>query len=222
MIPEVFTTFPNIFELEYYNTGLQRIEIPASARLVYLILEGNNITRIHAGDIQNQTSLYFFGAYLNNIQEIDDFALEGISNAVVLSFINNHIRQITTNTFSALTRAYYIDLEGNSLSRLDAGLFANNTFLSSLYLEYNQINEISPRFADSIPSSLAYINLNGNQCVNRSFQLGDQDQILLLNNALQTCFSNFNGTASDTRRVTLEFQGNLSLFDQFGNLIFRT
>lgn len=222
MIPEAFTTFPNIFELEYFNTSLQRIEVPASAVLEYLILNLNNITRIGAGDIQNQTDLFILDAVANNIQEIDDGAFDGIPNVLVAAFINNNISQITPNTFRSLSSAFVIDLEGNSLSRLDDGLFANNLFLSSLYLEHNQINAISPSFAEGLPNNLGLINLIGNQCVNRGFFLDNPDGISSLNNGLQTCFNNFNGTVTDTRRITLEFQGNLTLFDQFGNLIFRT
>lgn len=222
MIPEVFTTFPNINELDYFNTSLQRIEVPASARLVYLVLESNNITRIHAGDIQNQTNLFIFDAYSNNIQEIDDDALSGMPNVFFAVFIDNDIRQINANTFRAITDVFYLDLEGNSLTRLDAGLFASNIYLSSLYLEHNQINAISPQFVDTLPRFLGFIEFSGNQCVDRFFTLDHPDATPSLNNGLQRCFDNFNGTTSETRRLVLEFQGNLSLFDQFGNLIFRT
>lgn len=221
MIPEVFSTFPNMYELEYQNSNLQRIEVPATADLETLNLFGNNITRIARGDIRNQSVLIIFDAYNNNIQEIEDGAFDEMPFVFLAVFTQNNISQITNNTFGGWTYTFYLDLEANSLTRLDDGLFGHIVFLQVLYFEGNQINAISPRFGDSLPRFLEFIDFTGNQCVDRPFRFGDIDAIPSLNNGLHNCYNNFNGTSPGNRRITLEFQGNLSLFDQFGNLIFR-
>lgn len=54
MLPQLFTTFPNINELDIEFCNLQSINIPASARIQYLILYQNNITRLESGSLHNQ------------------------------------------------------------------------------------------------------------------------------------------------------------------------
>lgn len=70
MISQLFTTFPNMIDLEIESSNLQSIDVPASARLQYLILYRNNIRRLESGSIQNQTEIYLFEATGNYIQEI--------------------------------------------------------------------------------------------------------------------------------------------------------
>lgn len=222
MIPEVFVVFEHISELEYYGTTLQNIEIPASARLLFLILDSNNITRIGSGNIQNQTSLFVFEAFDNNIQEIAEDAFVGIPNVYYFVLVGNPIEELPFNLFQTLPYVIYVDLESNRLRVIDEDLFSENFYLSILYLENNQINEISPRFVQSINNFVNRIDLTNNLCVSRNFLVGDEFGRSALSNGLHNCFQNFEGNATETRRITLEFQGPLALFDQFGNLIFRT
>lgn len=51
--------------------------------------------------------------------------------------------------------------------------------------------------------------------------MGDEQGLIVLNNALTLCIDNFRGERRETRRITLEFQGPLALFDEFGNILAR-
>lgn len=221
MIQQIFTTFPNIYELDIENCNLQSISIPPSANLIWLDLYQNNISRIDSGVFRNQTDLLFFFAVSNNIQEIDEAAFDELGELLILVLVDNNIEAIAPRTFQALTELIILDFEDNSLTRIDDQVFSTLSNIGYLYLEFNQINAIHPRFAENLRNSLSFINLTGNQCVSSGFEVISDVGWAAMNNGLNRCFNNFNGTGSDTRRVTLEFVGNLSLFDEFGNLIAR-
>lgn len=222
MIQQIFTTFPNMLELEIYNSSLQSVNVPPSANLIWLDLSLNNILRLERGGFRNQTDLAFLFLVSDNIREIDEDAFEDIGNLFFLILIGNVIEEIAPRTFDPLTELMILDMEGNSLTRIDEGIFSPMRNLVYLFLDFNQINAIHPRFVADLIGILEYIDLKGNLCINRSFEIDDDAGVAQMNNALNTCFNNFNGTSpSDIRRITLEFVGNLALFDEFGNLIVR-
>lgn len=220
IIPQIFTTFPNIVELEVITSNVQAIEIPDNIQLIELTLSGNNISRIVNETFINQTRLQFFTAVNSGIREIEENAFVGLSSLRGLVLINNNITELAPRTLTPLISAVRIDFERNELTRVE-DVFSSCTNLTYLYLEYNQINEISPFFASVTQDSLYSVNLSGNQCVDRFFFFEDEIELIVLNNALSPCFRNFNGNDTETRRITLEFQGPLALFDEFGNIIAR-
>lgn len=221
MIQQIFTTFSNMVELEIGFSNLQSINIPDTVQLNWLDLYGNNITRIGSGNFQGQTALRFFYAVNNNIQEIAEDAFEGLSELITIQLINNRITEIAPRTFQPVPNVNYIDFERNNLTSIGEEVFSWNQNLASLYLEFNEINEIHPRFAANLRDSLRFINLTGNRCIGQSFFLASEAGWRSLNAGLQTCFNNFNGTIPEARSITMEFTGNLSIFDEFGNLIVR-
>lgn len=221
IIPEIFSTFPFITDFRVINSGLESIDLSSSADvpLIWLYFTLNNISRIESGTFLSQPSVRFLGMVRNNIEELDENAFEGLASVESLSLIGNHISEIAPLTFSPLTNATYIDLERNNLTVVTEEMFSRTTRLRNLYLEYNQINGIAP---NALRDALSFINLNGNECISSSFFVGSEADWAALNRDLWTCFNNFtNGTTDGTRRITLEFKGHMSLFDEFGNLVVR-
>ena len=219
MIQEIFTTFSNIMRLEIFNSNLTSISIPESVQLNWLALNGNNITRIERDSLSNQSNLGYFNLAANNIEHIDEEAFKGLSSVDSFVMNNNRIRELAPRTFHPLSYVMSMDLAGNLLTRISEGLFSNNINLLHIYLEHNQINEIHPRFADNLRESLRFINLLDNICVDVGFTFYDDNAWSLMNKELTTCFNNFNVTTPGRRRITMEFEGPLSLFDEDGNLI---
>jgi Leucine-rich repeat (LRR) protein len=152
------------------------------------------------------------------IEEIEEDVFVELESLTSLVLLRNNIFELTTRTFTfnPLVNVVRIDLERNLLTRND-DIFCANRNLTSLYLEYNQINEIPPHFTSFIKSSLATLNLRGNQCVDRSFLFSSEIDLVLLHNSLRSCFNNFVGKVSKTRRIALEFQGPLVIYDEFEN-----
>jgi len=216
MIQQIFTTFNNIVRLEIYNSNLQSISIPASVQLNWLALGANNISSIESGSINNQTQLGYFNLANNNIEHIDENAFEGLINVDSFVMNNNRIREIAPRTFHPLSFVMSLDLANNLLTRINEETFSTNSNLLYIYLEHNQITEIHPRSFDSIRESLRSVNLLDNHCVDNSFSLLDENSWETMIQALQTCFSNF---TPGRRRLIIEFEGLLSLFDSDGNLI---
>lgn len=222
MIPQIFTTFPNVQDLGWVYSNLESINIPDTVQLKKLTLTGNNITRINRGNLNNQLELFYLSLIDNQIEEIDKNAFVGLEKLRTVNLMYNRLSEIANETFHPLVGLNYIDFEHNLLTRIDEDLFSQNRNLSSIYLEFNRINKISPRFLSGIVDNLRFINLEGNDCINRAFDVKDEIGEIVMNNALHACFNNFyGGEVSETRRITLEFQGTLSLFDEFGNIIAR-
>lgn len=219
IIQQIFTTFFNIVRFEMFRCNLMSISIPPSIQLDWIAISGNNISRIERGSVSNQTQLGYFNLASNNIEHIDEDAFEGLTSVDSFVFFNNRIRALAPRTFHPLSYVMSIDLEGNLLTRIDEELFANNPNLVYIYLERNQINEIHPRFADNLRGSLRYLSLLENVCVDRGFPIYEEEDWSSLNEGLTTCFDNYHLPPPARRRITMEFEGPLSLFDDSGNLI---
>lgn len=220
MIPQIFTTFPNINELTIENSGLQSINIPDAVQLHWLYLFNNNISRIENGTFRNQSSLLFLYALSNNIEFIEENAFEGLSSLVSLVLTHNQIANLLPRTFQPLVNLEVMDFETNVITSISEDLFSSNTRLRLLYLDFNMINAIAPRFDAGLRNTLYLMNLSGNVCVNRSFSFANEQDWLNLEEGLATCFDNFNnGTSPETRQITMEFSGCLSIFDESNNLL---
>lgn len=220
MMPQMFTTFPNLFELDIQSSNLQSIDIPSSVQLIWLIIYQNNIQHVTSGSIRGQERISYLELMSNGIETIDEDAFSELGSLNSLVLINNQLTEIQGTTLHNLTRLSYLDFERNNLTRISENTFSQNTLLYSLYLEFNQIAAIHPRFAAEL-TNLRFINLTGNQCVNRSFPLQDERGWIDMHGALQTCYNSYNGTVPELRTITMEFTGNLAIFDEFGNILAR-
>lgn len=221
MMQEIFTTFPNIHNLEWVASNLESIEIPDTVNLEMLTITRNNIKRINRGMLNKQRKLIFITLIENQIEEIDKDAFVGLEEIRILNLAKNRLRKIAHETFHPLANLIYVDFEANLLSRIDDE-FSRNTNLTVIHLEFNEISKVSPRFLSSSSNILNHVDLRGNKCVDRAFDVKDEIGKILFNNALRTCFINFNDEeVSETKQFTLEFRGKMSLFDEFGNIIGR-
>lgn len=220
MIQQTFTTFPNMKELTLQGCNLQSINIPESVQLERFIFPRNNISRITNETFSGQRRLNYISAVQSGIKVIEDESFSGLEALTHIILIKNEIEEVTPRTFALVETLFYLDLDGNRLTRLD-DVFSSNPNLARLQLENNQINEISPRFTSNLRHSLTYVNFSNNRCISRSFSIDEELDLIRLHNSLRSCFNNYNGEVPETRRVTLEFQGPLALFDEFGNIIAR-
>lgn len=193
MIQEIFTTFPNIDELGYFNSGLQSIRFSRETRLSSVLLNLNNINRIEDNTFANQPQLRYLRLSQNNIRELGEDAFVGLGNLYSLPMINNQISEILPRTFEPLASVTYLDLERNNLTRV-GDVFSAMPAVSSIYLEFNQINEISPNFVNRGNNArLTYINLSGNVCIQRFFSINSDQTFGPMNRELRRCFINFLG-----------------------------
>lgn len=218
-IPEIFTTFPNMIELEIDFANLQSINIPDTVRLQWLDIFGNNVERVESDSFVNQTDLEFCFLSLNSIQTIAGDAFEGIDVMLYLELVFNDIEEFEPLTFQPLTEVLILDFEGNLLRSVD-NIFTENRQLWNLYFEYNQINEIHPSLYAALEDNLEVSYLYGNICINRGFYFQDEVEFALLHSSLRTCYLNFNGTEiTEDKDFGMRFSGFLRVYDEFNNLI---
>lgn len=220
MIPQLFTTFPNINELVIEFSNLQSIDVPDTVRLEYLVLFYNNVTKLESGTLRNQSRLTYLEVIHNNIQEIEEDFFNDIPNTYYVELTNNRLTALAPRTFASLRYVIYIDLKDNQLATLEADLFSSNGILRSLYLERNQISEIHNDFVNSLPINLSFVNLSLNLCVNGVFQLGNGESRRLANHALNQCFRNFHRISAELKSITMQIPPNVKFYDEFGNEIF--
>lgn len=221
IIPQIFTTFPNIINLFIHNSNLQSISIPDSVQLQYIDFHRNNIEHIANGTFSGQKELLSLKITSSSVEVIEQDAFFGLENLTVMNLADNRIAQIALPTFHTLTNLQSCDMKRNLVSRITCGVFGRNENLETLFLENNELNEICTFFSQRLSAKLTFLDLSGNRCINRSFQMGDDLGMIALNNALNPCFNNIRGEVPEIRRITLEFRGPLSLFDEFGNIIAR-
>jgi Leucine rich repeat len=220
IMPEIFTTFPNVYDFEVVSSNLQSLNFPSNNRLEVMLIVDNNVTRIESGDFAGLDELWILFMLYNNIQEIDETAFEGLENLLALVLIGNGITEIAPRTFHPLENVELIDLENNRLTSVGPETFSENRMATNIYLEFNSINEISPQFSENLRDSLFYLNLASNRCVSESFIFVEDDWDVV-DETLQNCFNNFPGTVPELRQSSMNFTGNIQIFDEFGNILAR-
>lgn len=223
IINQLFTTFPNVFELDIADSNLQTLIIPPEAQLEIMAIFGNNISRIESDSLRNQTELQLFYAPNNQIVTIDEDAFSDLHSLEFLLLAENNIQELSPRTLSNLTRIYEIHLENNLLTTIHDDTFSQNVNLGYLFLVNNQIDRIHPRIFSNIRNNLVYVDFYDNQCITSSYGVypeGDEAW-MTLNNALRPCFNNYLGNDNDVKNITLQFTGSLTIFDGFGNIMAR-
>lgn len=219
IIPQMFTTFPNLVDLEIDNSGLESIELPANNNLISIVMNDNNITRIQNGTFSGQSQLLFMFLINNNIQVVEEDAFVGLENILSLELNENRISALPPTIFATLVAARHLDIEGNALTRIEEGTFSANTALVSLFLESNRIHAIAPSFVDNLRETLVIVSLGGNECIDSFFVTNTDGQWAAMQAALATCYRNFDEGSQPRRRIVLEFSGPLIITDLNGNHI---
>lgn len=223
IIQQLFTTFPNIIELDILDSNLETLIIPPEVQLEAIALIGNNITRIESGWLRNQTELNLFYAPDNQIVTIDEDAFEDLISLEFLLLTDNRIQELSPRTLSNLTLLSQVYFASNLLTTMHDNTFAQNVNLAYLFMNDNQIDRIHPRIFSNVRNNLAYVDFYGNQCIGNSFGVYPQgdSEWMTLNSALRPCFNNYLGNENDVKNITMQFTGSLTIFDGFGNMMAR-
>lgn len=222
LIPEIFTTFPNLKTLFVSYSGLESVSrIPDSVQLHHIMLIGNNITRLVNNTFESQSELRNLEIILSELEEVEEDAFVGLEALEVFAILYNRVGHLSERTFHPLINVNAIDLRANLIERIPDELFATNTNLETLLLEQNQISAISPRFLQPIRASLQTIHFFQNNCIDRGFELKNDAVWSFLTAALSDCFSNWLQLGrDDVRESRVNFRGRMRINDGFGNLVF--
>ena len=224
ILRDIFTVFPNVYAMQVDNGGLKDIQGSAFARaenLRVLNFVQNNITSLTADTFINLPFLEELYFVSNNISSVSVNSFNGLQRLISLRFQNDSITSFLPFTFRPLVNLRNIFLTELRLQRIEGRLFASNRFLRILDLQDNDINAMQSTFLDNL-ANIQLINLMGNQCVNYFFSIEGNQTILEVQRNLTRCFNNFdNNTPVNVTRLTLEFEGHLTLFNENGTEIVR-
>ena len=222
IIPQLFEAFPNLFLAEIRNSSLETIRFPFPTNLTRIYFRLNSISRIDAESFAGQTSITQLQLYENEIEVIDEDAFVGLEAITYVGLIDNNIREIAPATYHPLVNLFTLDYEGNQLTSIPDDAFIHNTRLTTVFFEYNQINEVSPTFSRNFAIDRWFlVNFSGNRCADRLFSVYADFDRTIFNMAMQQCFLNFVGDADSPRSASIQFTGNLTVFDDFNNVILR-
>jgi len=182
----LFTTFPNLKNMEILNCGTTTLVTDAYANcnnLEVIILEGGNIPNVPAGIAQTCSNVITLSLGNNLIATIDANAFQGMTNLAGLNLANNQLTCIPSNLllnsrayvsitmgFNAITAIDYniisglpnlqvFDMQVNSLTYLP---LLNLAGTSNLFLicgfAGNPINAINPNFTSNFVGRLTNID----------------------------------------------------------------
>lgn len=221
IIPEIYTTFPNLNELDIEFSGLINIDqIPTDLPNFAFFISLANWVEV----IQNNTfvnvgeTLLYVDLIFNEIIELELDSFAGCGELSYLYMLLNYIPQPPVGTFWPLVNLIELDLEENNIGFIDDTLLANSTQLTGLWVEANHITRITPRLLS--PLSLRYFGAYENDCIDRYFVLNEPIVETFMHASLQQCYNSFEGLGpDDTRTVRFDYQGPLRLNDEFGNQI---
>lgn len=222
IVPAIYSTFPNIIELDIEFTGLEVIDpIPDTVNLEFFIVYANNVSTIQNNTFATQnSSLLYIEMIDNEIMTLEEEAFVGTSEVIIMGLLFNSINTPPTRTFWPMTNLALIDFESNNFQRIGHTLFLQNNLLEAVFMESNRINAISPVFTAGFRDTMEVIFAYRNECVDRAFILEEEIIVAFMHSSLQACYNNFvGGPPNPGRTITLEFRGPLRLFDDFGNLI---
>lgn len=224
IMPEVYTTFPNMNVLDIEFCALEVVDpLPSGLpNFEYFFSFFNWVEVIQNNTFENVgETLLWIDFELNELEEIELDAFVGCESLEVVEVYYNRIVQPPVGTFAPLTNLLVLDIATNRLGFIDETLLANNTELFALFVEDNRIDRIAPNFSSTF--TLEVFAAYDNECIDRGFDIDDPIVLAFMHASLQRCYDAFVGIEPNaTRTVRFEFQGPLRLSDEFGNPILIT
>lgn len=221
IIPEIFTTFPNLNELDMEFTGLIDIDqFPTDIpNFAYFTSFFGYVEVIRNNTFENvgETMLYLDMA-LNELEEIEQTAFANCGSLSLMYLLYNRVPHPPEETFWPLVSLIALDIDSNDFVVLEETLFINSTELLALWVERNEIDRIAPTF--SAPFNLEVFAAFGNECIDRGFDISEPIDVAFMHASLQQCYNAFTGAGpDDLKTVSFQYQGPLSFSDSFGNPI---
>ena len=162
--------FKHLYDLEILDvsrnqlTELNPFTMGISRSLKQLKAFTNNIIGLSDGSFRNMTNLERLELYSNRITEFNVESLSGYHGFPNLKYLylkGNRLHFAANISFHLMANLEELQLTNTSLKEVPI-LKANQTKLTHLYLDINQIANVSNTFFENLPF-IRYLNLNTNQ-----------------------------------------------------------
>lgn len=190
----VFETFGQLQVFNADNCELKSIHpnsFKNTGNLIKIFLQNNRIKQIISYGFVDAKNLKLLDLSNNEIVKVLSNAFAGLESLENLFLSNNKISYFDDEIFANLENLVNIELNNNQLTMIVSNLFTKvHKKLSTISLNFNEINEISPHVFDSL-ESLKILLLSGNKCVDISFS----DRVIQENTSIKMelieCFKNY-------------------------------
>lgn len=140
---ETLPTDNSLIEIDLFQCNITNVKDSAFSnlnQLLILVLQHNSITEIRQNTFTGLSNLYFMDLDGNQINCIEDGALN-LPKLNVLSFRENQLTTLSDTVFSQLPSLKYIDLSWNKLKHIGKSLYSLQT-VTDIHLCHNKIVDI--------------------------------------------------------------------------------
>jgi hypothetical protein len=193
ILPQFFTTFPNLAFFEADHVELLRIQAGGfrnAGHLTDLFIRDTLLSTIEPNAFVGASKLTRI-VLIDNVElkQIDENIFNGLTVLRTLDLSRNGISSININAFRPLTSLVTLILTSNSLTSLNGRLLSNNGRIATLNINNNQIKSIGRDFLNGKPNLSIFSALN-NVCISRSFMIEGAETIDSVHAALSVCYAN--------------------------------
>lgn len=217
MIPDkLFIELPKLRILQIMNVGVRSL-FPETFKnaldLKQLQLYGNQLKRLSSYTFIHAENLLSIDASNNHISNIQSKAFYGLEKLEKISLDNNEISMLNDEVFLPLISLQEIYLGKNKLTIIPAQLFSSvHNQLQKIFLNNNKINDISYYAFHELPK-LRFLNLEGNNCVNKNFVNHKITENSAVQLELKKCVKNFNKVLNDDHKILKKLKEDLRSFE---------
>lgn len=137
--------------------------------LVMIKITGSRITELRQGDIINRPLLRTLNLNANLINHIDPAAfIPGTTGIDRFHLLFNRLTHIDNSVFLIFPNLVELDLSSNLFTEVDRTALQNNSLLTALSMNSNQITFMEPAFLENL-ANLQTFNFLTNPCYSGSF-----------------------------------------------------
>lgn len=198
----LFKTFLNLIAFQAFNCSLIAVEnhFHGLSKMRHLHLDRNKIDHIADDAFVDLVSLESLDLSNNRIFILGEHIFDSLKEVESIYLTSNRIEFLPHKIFGSLSRLEKINLNKNIVSEVDENifenatrlkdvfftanrleiipknLFQNNLKLENIHLDVNDIKFIDYQMFDHL-SSLDYVALQNNQCINSYFYKNEFDKM---------------------------------------------
>uniref|UniRef100_A0A3Q3W008 Uncharacterized protein n=1 Tax=Mola mola TaxID=94237 RepID=A0A3Q3W008_MOLML len=146
-----------------YCEGLNLTDIPRNlSSAMGLSMRENNLTELRDGQLAGLSQLTWLYLDHNNIDNVEEGAFDRLRRVKELDLSSNRIESLPNGTFKPLPNLRILDLSYNRLQALEPDQFHGLRKLTNLHLRYNALKYVPVRIFQDC-RSMQFLDLGHNQ-----------------------------------------------------------